>query len=328
MKRVKMAVTQQSITCSLDWLQFSAPYPSEWNTQTWKQDAIELQEQIRVLATQYVPMSIGTRQREPQQMNWLSGYTHVENFNYAHVFVAPNDMRQKVAVRSTGQELAHWRTMGNTDERFLAHCYQIGGSPSRIDIAFDCRGFGIEPLRMYADWKAKKFTTRAKTVHPYSKGVMQPNGTIEESTTLYIGSRESSTFIRVYEKGKQVGDGTDWVRIEIEVKGEQAKNILKDVMEFGLASVGISILKRSFKTCPYRFWSHLLKFGVVPLTPTKRKITDSEAWVLSTALPALWRELMKDISEGGSGVVTEAFEKMKSDYRRELAQATRETVQQ
>lgn len=39
-----------------------------------------------------------------------------------------------------------------------------------------------------------------------------------ECTTTYIGSRESAFFVRVYEKGKQVGGDPNWVRIEFEVK--------------------------------------------------------------------------------------------------------------
>lgn len=37
-------------------------------------------------------------------------------------------------------------------------------------------------------------------------------------TTTYYGSRESAYFIRIYEKGKQVGQNPKWVRFEVEVK--------------------------------------------------------------------------------------------------------------
>lgn len=44
----------------------------------------------------------------------------------------------------------------------------------------------------------------------------KPNG---KGRTLYIGSRQSSKFCRIYEKGKQLGDpNSNWLRIEVEFK--------------------------------------------------------------------------------------------------------------
>lgn len=41
-----------------------------------------------------------------------------------------------------------------------------------------------------------------------------------EGSTLYVGSRQSSKLLRVYEKGKQLGDRvSNWVRAELELKG-------------------------------------------------------------------------------------------------------------
>lgn len=43
-----------------------------------------------------------------------------------------------------------------------------------------------------------------------------PNG---KGRTLYVGSRQSSKFCRIYEKGKQLGDfNSNWLRIEVEYK--------------------------------------------------------------------------------------------------------------
>lgn len=39
-----------------------------------------------------------------------------------------------------------------------------------------------------------------------------------DGRTLYIGSRQSVVFLRVYEKGKQLGKDPDWTRVEFEIK--------------------------------------------------------------------------------------------------------------
>jgi len=43
--------------------------------------------------------------------------------------------------------------------------------------------------------------------------------------TLYLGSRKSAVFLRCYEKGKQLGEDRDWVRVELQVrpKGTQRR---------------------------------------------------------------------------------------------------------
>ncbi|UWT36668.1 replication initiation factor domain-containing protein [Neisseria gonorrhoeae] len=44
--------------------------------------------------------------------------------------------------------------------------------------------------------------------------------------TYGIGSRESSKYVRIYEKGKQLGDKTStWTRFEIEFKAKHCNSL-------------------------------------------------------------------------------------------------------
>lgn len=51
-----------------------------------------------------------------------------------------------------------------------------------------------------------------------------------DGSTLYIGSRGSATYTRIYEKGKQLGDkSSSWVRVETEFRSVDT-NIISDIL--------------------------------------------------------------------------------------------------
>lgn len=88
----------------------------------------------------------------------------------------------------TRVDLAHDDLQGEyTDIDWFNHQHTIGGFT---------RGAGRPPsVEWRGDWK-------------------KPNG---KGRTLYIGSRQSSKFCRIYEKGKQLGDSeSNWLRTEVQ----------------------------------------------------------------------------------------------------------------
>uniref|UniRef100_A0AAU8B2X0 Replication protein n=1 Tax=Dulem virus 54 TaxID=3145765 RepID=A0AAU8B2X0_9VIRU len=91
---------------------------------------------------------------------------------------------------------------------------------TRIDLAKDFFKREYSPEQAAQDRLDGKFTNH----HMMPDG--EKVGSDWESNngkgkTYYVGSRESSKFVRVYEKGKQLGDkASDWVRFEIEFKAK------------------------------------------------------------------------------------------------------------
>lgn len=60
--------------------------------------------------------------------------------------------------------------------------------------------------------------------------------------TLYLGSRESDVFLRVYEKGLEQNVSFDWVRWELEIKHEKADVVARQLLEkqnFGFVAIGV-----------------------------------------------------------------------------------------
>jgi len=106
--------------------------------------------------------------------------------------------------------------------------------------------------------------------------------------TIYVGSRSSDRFARMYDKAAQQGLDEDWKRLEIECKGDVAKTLARVLSAEGCdwnATIG-GIMQKMLMVDDdgYRRW---LDGAAVDGLPKIEKQTDREAWLLSQVFPAL-----------------------------------------
>jgi len=200
----------------------------------------------------------------------------------------------KIGTRFQGHDLALYRDLGGTDERLTGFVAGSKASTSRVDIAFDLFGFGINVPRLYTDWKGGKLKANCRKAKPYTEGVMNKDGSVTEATTVYFGSRESEVMVRVYEKGKEQGVSLDWTRFELEIKGDKAKVAMADMYRLGVGVVGKQMLRDYFSVMPYKFWKQLTQGESVALTSVGRKMTEREAWIRNVVFPVLREEIAKE----------------------------------
>jgi len=224
----------------------------------------------------------------------MSGYRDTYDLLYASGHVDPTRPEQKIGIRMTGQNLGAYRSLGGTEGRLLEFYNKVGAKASRIDLAFDLMDYGIDPLRVYADWEKGKVKCNARTVQPFTKATRNSDGTISKASTVYFGSRESEIMVRMYEKGKQMQTDLDWVRVELEVKGDKAGAVCQDIARLGVATVGRELLRGYFSKMPYKFWPDLMAGDSVPLTPVGRKMTAHDAWLLNVIIPMLQDDIRKE----------------------------------
>lgn len=288
---------------SIDWLQYSCDWPNE--VRDWP---LQPEEQIIVARTAIPHLAVnGLPPQRSTKITGMEGYNKSYNMLYCTVHVAPNNRGQKMGVRFDGSHMGVWRDLGGTDARLVAFVKDIRGSASRIDIAFDLLGYGVNPLRVYEDWKKGKWTSRARTVQPLTKGVMGADGVVTEASTIYIGSRSSQIMVRMYEKGKQMGLPDDWLRVEIELKGDKAQCAIEDMVRLGIPEVGRQIL-REFIDMKYKFWRDLTQGKSVELSSVGRKRTDREAWVHNVIIPMLSEMIDEEWGGEGSCMTLQAVE--------------------
>lgn len=78
----------------------------------------------------------------------------------------------------------------------------------------------------------------------------------DKERTLYIGSRQSEVYIRIYEKGQKLGGDPDWVRFETEVK-PSSKNKSRRHAIACMHPGQILFLGQSGKLLNHLGWDHL-----------------------------------------------------------------------
>lgn len=91
---------------------------------------------------------------------------------------------------------------------------------SRMD---SCEDYHHKDVYRYLRKKALKIA-REQKVH--AREITKPLKESDDGRTLYIGSESSAVQLRLYEKGKQLGCGNEWVRAECQVRPTKALKVI------------------------------------------------------------------------------------------------------
>lgn len=217
------------------------------------------------------------------------GYTHMMPlYPVGRVDWHRDKPEQRMLVTLTGQDLQNMRERGITDQQVLDTAYKhMDASFTRIDYAVDIYGSGIDAAQVAADFREGKVQTSARSSSTLQVDTGEGFGL---ATTLYIGSRSSARFLRVYDKGKEQKTGEDWIRIEIELK-KQAAEVFADIASRkGVITAGLNMIN-DFVQFEDEVISDALSGVGVALPKGKRKTTNRDRWIRDTILPLLEREL-------------------------------------
>ena len=159
----------------------------------------------------------------------------------------------------------------------------LQASVTRIDIAVDVpEHWDIEALYkrgVEKDWVCK---VKGKPVMVRSTG-----------DTLYVGSRTSEKFLRVYDKQAEQGADFPWTRVELECKGETARGIAGYIALNGLDR--IPDLIRGFCDFPNdTAWMKAMTTPTPPLSiPKAERHSDTDTWLLQGVMPTLVKRVME-----------------------------------
>jgi hypothetical protein len=180
---------------------------------------------------------------------------------------------------------------------FLDELKKIGAKVTRIDVAIDVfdSGLKIGSLADALKWGEAR-TSSAK--HMLIRGS-------DGGETLYIGSRQSERFCRIYNKaaerlaqGADNDQSSDWIRIELEVKADKAKALFHTLTnDDQLPHETIQAWIKAFIDFPdEKVWRAILGRDNVRMEISHRKLTNSRKWLLGTVCDAIAKELVKDPS--------------------------------
>jgi len=165
-------------------------------------------------------------------------------------------------------------------ERILGLAYVQWHKFSRLDIAWDIRdGLLVADLAAAAQRGALVTDARGWALLTGTSG-----------STLYIGSRKSERYLRCYDKRAEQGltTGPAWTRLELECKGDRANAIAGALVAHGLNIIpDIIAAYASFPEVePWRRAYEAVRIGAT-LDPTRRKLRDTERWLVDVVAPAL-----------------------------------------
>lgn len=94
----------------------------------------------------------------------------------------------------------------------------------RIDLALDLFGGEYSPDQALDNFNAGLFNTRGKQPKCQQVGTDWLSHD-NSGKTLYLGTRKSQYFVRIYEKGKQLGNKNGkWPRFELQISGKKKRN--------------------------------------------------------------------------------------------------------
>ena len=147
-----------------------------------------------------------------------NGYTHRvnigENAEYGLIAYGGEKQRGTFHVELNATACAHisdWHTVQQWGE-------SIGAKITRVDLAHDDMQAETVSIAIARAWyEAGEFTSNGR---PPDAHLIDDMGS-GKGKTLYIGARTNGKLLRVYEKGRQLGDtSSPWVRVELELRNK------------------------------------------------------------------------------------------------------------
>lgn len=271
---------EKTIAFSLDWLTCTMPIPPElWPREFLHGDTGEIRE---------------IRPAKPYNNAWSSD----ERSIYWH----DDHPEFKLMMRADGQGLQETRKHRKWDDKKILSGYMgimDDTTVTRLDFAIDLFDQEANPSDLLYAWQCDQLLTTAQTV-----GIVE-NQTREGSlgATVYIGSRSSERFIRCYDKGKQQHTNLDWVRIELECKGQRAQELAEMIVRSQVREAGLSMLGDVIEWSDVDWLNEVwTDFEAVPIGKIGRPETNTERWIRTVCLPAI-----RSAAQNGMAGIVEAL---------------------
>jgi DNA relaxase NicK len=184
----------------------------------------------------------------------------------------------------SGSCLAGLAGSGVSCMAILDRALKAGAKVTRLDLALDLVGRDIDITSIAKDINDGKCTGTARTW----EHIVSAN----KGETLYIGSRQSERFARLYNKAAQTHlDDVAWFRLEVELKGDTAKTYARVINTQTLLSLGDYVWSTLKSMCECdnpslsAFSEHTDTVGL----PKIERVTDTERWIIEQVCPAIER---------------------------------------
>jgi hypothetical protein len=178
---------------------------------------------------------------------------------------------------------------GISSEAILRVASHAGASFTRLDLAKDAQDVDISLERVWGSLQHKSLPGNARTF-----GKIESN---DGGFTIYIGSRQSEKFVRIYDKAAESKlSGKLWYRFEVETKGMVARAVavsLRQSNNWGgvFDSIVLGMVGQPESVSLENFFSD----GNVPIgLPKSERHTDREKWIEGQVIPAVAKHFIEN----------------------------------
>jgi hypothetical protein len=258
---------QYSIT--IDWLAF-----------TFKGDTHEAAAWIRLLASDTAAMAITPTNGYRAAYRTTDGI--VVQWN-----VDREEMGRHVII--AGSAIRHVLEYHELDQTALIQTVlNAGGSITRLDLAKDVQGVTVSLDEIYKAMERGEHSGNARSfsqIHSLGGG-----------NTIYVGSRQSEKFIRIYDKAAQSQlTGERWYRFELETKGMVARALASLLSENSQWASAFATIALAMVDLPSnRHYRAFFADAFTPIgIPKLEKKSDREMWIETQVTPAVAKHLVE-----------------------------------
>jgi hypothetical protein len=192
-----------------------------------------------------------------------------------------------------GHALQEGRTADISAEGMINLLLSRNGKFTRLDLAVDATDSNLHIDDLARDVELGRATSAARRWNY----VIAPNG----GQCLYIGSRTSELFCRVYNKASEQAalankpEAADWKRIELECKGMAARGVATRIRQGARMDAVAADNLRAFVDFPgNREWAKILGAANVQIARSHRKLGDTEKWLLGAVARSVARRIKAD----------------------------------
>jgi len=190
----------------------------------------------------------------------------------------------------SGEALNQLRKQGVGLGDMLRLIEDVKAKVTRLDIAADWRDPGIQ----VADLK-EQFDRGNILLHVKRWSYLESEN---KGQTLYVGSRASERMLRIYNKKAQLARSAvevdqEWIRIEAELKDDQAAAAARALLDNSLGAVLAAHIAKCFIMPFYKPWTAFIAELPTPalIMPSVVGKSNTDQWLLNVVVPILKKRL-------------------------------------
>lgn len=245
---------------ALDWLSFTLKGKSDEN---------------KSILSKIAPL--GERKPTTPRFGYELGFTYTSG---VVTYSAPNRPEMGIHVIVSGSSLRVLEQSGLSCRALLVMCLDAKAKVTRLDLAKDAYN---ESIQLETIAKLAVDGKRTGSAQSVSQIISSGGG-----QTVYVGSRTSDRFARMYNKGAEQKTDDDWFRMEIECKGDVAKTLARVLAapdcDWNATIGGIMAKMLDVNEDSYQRW---LEGASIEGLPKIEKRTDRETWILTQVVNAV-----------------------------------------